>query len=400
MIRTPLSHNAWRVLLLNAIYHTAEAFCSVFVGVYFYVHSLDFVVVCYHYLALFTVTPCVFLLAGWYSQARDRVHVFRLGLILHAVYYGALLFLREEAAGHPVWLGATLGVAWGFFWAGNNTLNYDATDAGNRDRFFGWLSALTGGAKLVAPVVSGAIISLAPGETSGYFWIFLAAFLLYLVAIYMSFQMPADNIRRPFRLGRALFPGPEQRDWRLVMAASASLAGSFYIIHFMLALLLFMQTSSEFGVGSFAAFQALIGIIVSYLLGRFIVPRTRKHAMLGGTILVMMAGVLILFRFDVTAIVLFGFLRSISMPLFGIPHSSIRFDVIDKSVEDPGQRIEYLCAWEVPLAIGRILAMIALLVMSTWLDEWGIRLVIFVLCANRIFTYLLLCQTSVVRRER
>jgi len=400
MIRTPLSRNAWRVLLLNALYHTAEAFCSVFVGVYFYVHSLDFAVVCYHYLALFTVTPCVFLLAGWYSQVRDRVHVFRFGLILHAVYYGALLVLRDQAASHPVLLGATLGVAWGFFWAGNNTLNYDATEAGNRDRFFGWLSALTGSAKLVAPLVSGAILALAPGDGSGFTWIFLAALILYLGAIYMSFRMPADNDRRPFKLGRALFPGPEQRDWRLVMAASATLAGSFYILHFMLALLLFMQTSSEFGVGSFAAAQALIGIAVSYLLGRFIVPRTRKYAMRGGVVLLLMAGLLILFRFDVLAIVVFGCLRSISMPLFGIPHASIRFDVIAKSVADPAQRIEYLCAWEVPLALGRIVTMVALLLMAGWLDEWGIRIVIFLLCANRVLTYALLSQTSVLQRER
>ena len=74
MSQRNLHPKAWVALLLGGLYTAAEALCSIFVSVYFWVNSQDFGVVCRHYLTLFIVTPFVFLLAGWYSQARERLH--------------------------------------------------------------------------------------------------------------------------------------------------------------------------------------------------------------------------------------------------------------------------------------------------------------------------------------
>ncbi len=41
-----LAKHARVVLILNVLYNIADALCSVFVGVYFYIHSLRFEVVC------------------------------------------------------------------------------------------------------------------------------------------------------------------------------------------------------------------------------------------------------------------------------------------------------------------------------------------------------------------
>ena len=108
-----LHPQAWLVIALYALYATAESLCSVFVGVYFYVNSLDFSVVCRHYLALHLVTPFVFTLAGWHAKTRDHTRVYRAGLALHAVYHAMLLSLREDSARHPVALGVLLGVTRG-----------------------------------------------------------------------------------------------------------------------------------------------------------------------------------------------------------------------------------------------------------------------------------------------
>lgn len=57
-----------------------------------------------------------------------------------------------------------------------------------------------------------------------------------------------------------------------------------------------------------------------------------------------------------------------------------------------------MCASEVPLAIGRIVMMLVLLALSGTLDELGLRIALFLLCANRIVTYLILVRTGVVKR--
>jgi YQGE family putative transporter len=395
-----LQKQAWLVLLLNGLYSAADALCSVFVGVYLWINSLSIETVCLHFLAQYIVTAIFYLLAGWYAQARDRVHVFRFGLVMHAVFYGTLLYLGEGAAEHAVPLGALMGVAWGFFWAGNNVFNYDVVRAAERDYFFGWLTAVTGVARWVAPFLSGLAIQFAPDARAGYHLIFGLAALLYLVALVASLRIPPDPSRRPYRLGRALFPPREHRDWRLMLAASATLAGSFSIFSFLLGLLMFLQTSNALSVGVFASFQDLTGMLVAYLIGRSIVPRTRARALAWAVGLLVTAGFLVLWDLNTHTLIAFGFLRSISGPLFSIPHSSIRFDVLDRCMDDPADRIAYLSAWEVPLAAGRVLMMGAILLLSSQLSELGIRIALFLLCANRILTYLLLVRTSVVRDAR
>lgn len=394
-----LASHAKVVLLLNVLYNVADALCSVFVGVYFYIHSLRFETVCYHYLALYAVTPVLYLLAGWYAQRFDRLHVFRLGVAVHALYYGALLVLQEDAANHAVALGALLGVAWGLFWAGNNTFNYDVVNAAQRDYFFGWLNAVTGASRFAAPALSALILYLVPCEDQGYYVLFATAVLLYVCGIVASAWVPADSQCRPFHLARALFPGKDQRDWRLVMLASITQAGSFHIFYILLGLAMYMETDNASTVGAFTAFQYLAGIAVSFYAGRFVRRDTRRAYMAWGTVLLVLAGAIIGWKISVTTLIVFGFIRSIAEPMYMIPYSSIRLDIIDGSVRDSAERIEYMCASEVPLALGRILMMLVLLVLAGTLDQLGLRIALFLLCANRIVTYLIIVRTSVVRND-
>ena len=134
-------------------------------------------------------------------------------------------------------------------------------------------------------------------------------------------------------------------------------------------------------------------------LRRIIVPRNRGRFLFWGAMLLAGSGLIFLIELNVYTIVIFGMLRALAAPLWGIPHFGIRLDIIGRSVEEPGQRIEYLCAWEVPLAIGRILMMLSLLLLYGWLDgnDWALRIILVGLSCMRIVTYLLLSRTSVVR---
>jgi len=387
---------AWLVLLLNAFYTVADLLCAAFVGVYFYVGKMDMRVVCYHYLALYLVTPIFFLLAGWYSQARDRVHVYRLGLALHAVYYGLLLYLGYRAPEHAVALGVLLGVTWGFYWAGANTFNYDVTTAASREYFFGVLSVVTGVSGLIAPLISGCIIGFTPSTESGYRAVFLAAVLLYLAAIVCSIGIPHDRHPRPYRLKRALFPGRDQRDWQLVMLSAATQAGLLHMFTFLLALLMYMETGSALSVGVFAALQGLASILSSYWTGRTLGPHNRKRCMFWGTAILIAAGGLITGKFTLATLIMFGFLRSVAAPLISIPCSGIRLNVIEDCAEESAQRIEYIAAWEVPLAMGRVLTLGLLLALNAWLEQpvQAIRAIMLFICLNYALNYLLVSRIS------
>lgn len=392
-----LHPQAWVVLALAGLFNGAEALCSVFVSVYLWINSHDFNTVCQHFVALFLVTPVVFILAGWYSQARDRLHVYRAGLLLHAVFYVALLALREHSAQHVIALGALRGLAWGVFYAGSNTLNYDIGTRGKVEYFMGLLQAVRGMSALVAPVLSGLIIHSAHTALTGYNWVFGLVVILYVVAFGLSYLMFSDTEPRPFHFFRALFPPKEQRDWRLLMWASFSMAGMFNIFDFVLGLLMYMQTGSELKVGGFVSYQTLAGILVSYFLGRFMAPRDRRRYLFWGTAVLVVGGAVISSKLVVATLIIFGFLRSVSRSMFGIAHFSLRLEVIGRALRDPAERIEYLCAWEVPLAAGRLVTMALLMGLFTYGHEAGLRLAFILLCSARAVTYWLLTQTSALK---
>ena len=394
-----LEPKAWVVLLISGLYGGADALCGLFVSVYLWVNSQDFGVVCAHYLALYIVTPFFFVLSGWYAQVRDRLHTYRLGLALHASYYGALLVLRERAPEFAVFLGAFLGMTWGIYYAGANTFNFDMSAAGRREYFFGLLHATVGVFRLLAPPIGGLIIHFVPQDRLGYHIVFGVVVVMYITCFAMSFQIPADNSRRPFHIRRALFPPREHRDWRLILLASATMAGSYSIFAFLLGLLMYMETNNELSVGGFGSFQAIAGIVSAYLAGRIITRRTWKRSIQIGVIVLVCAGLSVITQLSVMTLVLFGFLRAIAGPLVAVPHASLRFDTITKTAREPAERIEYICAWEVPLAVGRIVMMstIAVLYFSFPDSDLGIRIGLLLLCSVRILTYVILSRTTILR---
>jgi hypothetical protein len=233
----------------------------------------------------------------------------------------------------------------------------------------------------------------------GYHWLFGIVVALFVVSFFLSFFIPPDTVRRPFRIWRALLPGRDQRDWQLIMLTSASMSGIFVIFGFLLSLLMYMQKGDELGVGVYASVQALAAVAVAFYVGRHVTPRNRRSYMFWGVVTLLAAGCLMVFPLSVYTLILFGLLRSISQPLFGIPHSGLYMDIISASVETPDQRIEYLCAWEVPLAIGRILMLLAMLGLQSWLEwsEVGVRISLFTMCAIRILSYQLVIRTSPMR---
>lgn len=160
---------------------------------------------------------------------------------------------------------------------------------------------------------------------------------------------------------------------------------------------MFMQLGNEAGVGGYVSFQGLITIITSYLVGRYVQPSTRKAFMFWGVAVLVIAGACVFWETSIATLLIFGLLRSISLPLFGIPDTGIRYQVMDNTLAESCERIEYLCAWEVPLAIGRIVMMGTLTALYSLCGDLGLRITLLILCLVRISTYWLMCQVSFVK---
>jgi YQGE family putative transporter len=183
------------------------------------------------------------------------------------------------------------------------------------------------------------------------------------------------------------------------MAASASMAGAYSIFLFLLGLIMYMETGSALSVGGFASIQALASIITALIAGRIVTRATRVRSMALGTAVLAAAGVMVSIELSVMTLIAFGIMRSIAAPLFDIPHFSVRMDIISKCLRNPWERIEYIAAWEVPLAAGRIVMMTAMVGLYAGLGTLGLKIMLCILSCMRIVTFFLLKNTHEMRGD-
>lgn len=399
MSAAALHPQARLTLALMALYTTAEALCGVFLSVFLLSSAQDMGPVLIHYIALYASAPVFFLVAGRIARSRDRTWVYRIGLGLLAAYYGALLALGTRAPDYAGALGLFYGFCTAFFWAGANTMTFEVTRDGVRERYLGILSAVNGTAQMIAPLAGAALIALAPEKGIGYQWVFACAAAIYLACFFLSFRLTPDGSRGTFRIMPVLFPGAERRDWRLVLLATITDGGGHIMFALVLGLLVFVETGSEVSVGGYASVQALAYVATSALAARWVTKARRRAALTFGVVLLIGSGLLLLPEITLGALIAFGILRSIAEPIYGIAQTGLRFDVIAKSMEDSSQRIEYVCAWEAPLGVGRVIVLSALLAAYWGMDgnPAVLRVILFGLCCSRFVSYLLLLRTDEIR---
>lgn len=388
------------LLAINALFWAADGLCSIFVNIYLWRVQREFPVLLRYNLACWVTIPPFILLAGWLAQARDRTWALRIGLALHAVFYLSLLSLREAAVGHVVPLGVVLGVAMGFYYAGLHTLTFDVTAQGERDYYVGLSSFTSGITGAVAPFAAGAVIGLAAG-LRGYVMVFALAVVLYVVAFATSLRLPPDREVRAFRIRVALLPPKEHSDWRRVMALWAVFGGRFGIFMFIVGLLMYMASGSEMVVGGYSLVTGSIRILGSLVVGRAVTPARRLPFMLLGALSGTAAGLIMLGPINLLVVWAFGIMLAVSTPLFSIPSSAIQLDVIGRTAADPSQRVEYVCAREVPLAVGRFIYLAVLWSLYDLLTKnlLGLRIAVCVTAATALLGYFIMSRISFVREE-
>ena len=388
------------MLAINALFWAADGLCAIFVNIYLWRVQREFPVLLRYNLSCWLTIPAFILLAGWLSQARDRTWALRIGLALHALFYMSLLWLRESAVAHVIPLGVVLGVAMGFYYAGLHTLTFDVTAQGERDYYVGLSSFTSGITGAVAPFAAGAVIGLATG-LRGYVMVFALAVVLYVLAFAMSLRLPPDREPRPFRLRAALLPPREHKDWRLVMALWAVFGGRFGIFMFIVGLLMYMASGSEMVVGGYSLVTGAIRIFGSLVVGRAVTPARRLPFMLLGALSATAAGLIMLGPINLPVVWAFGIMLAVSTPLFSIPSSAIQLDVIGRTAAEPSQRVEYVCAREVPLVIGRVMYLGVLWSLYDLLTKnlLGLRIAVCLTAATALLGYLLMSRISFVREE-
>ncbi|WP_128894864.1 MFS transporter [Longirhabdus pacifica] len=350
------------LLIVQGLHAAATALSSTFVNVYLWKISNNYITIASFALSHQIAGALTFFLAGKWVKEYNKMNSLRLGVVLSGAFYLLILLLQEKAIHYVLLLGALQGIAAGFFWLAFNVVYFEITDRDNRDKFNGWAGLLSSLAGMLAPWISGIIITQMKDEV-GYMFIFAVSLGIFFVAAVISFFLTKREVQDHYEWFHGFRQlGEKGNVWRKVMPALTAQGFREGVFAFLIALLVFKATSSELRLGNFSLVTSGVALVSYWVAGKILKPSNRSLLMLLGTI-ALIAFILPLFiALSYPIILIFGIGTAVFLPYFVVPMTSSVFDIIGKTQESAQHRVEYVVLRETGLNLGRILGTVLFII--------------------------------------
>lgn len=354
------------LLVVSALFAIANALSGLFVNVYLWKMKNDFALIGWFAFFQQLTSALTFWVAGKWVKEHNKMHSLRLGVAVNALFYFIVLLLQADAVRYVFLLGVVQGLSAGFFWLAFNVVYFEVTDPNNRDRFNGWAGLLGAGAGMLAPWVSGILITRLP-EASGYRLIFTISLVTFLIGVVVSFFLKKRKVEGTYAWTYALKRlGEKGNCWRLVIPALVAQGMREGVFGFAIGLLVYIATQNEMNVGNFSLITSAVSLLGFFVVGKLLKPRFRKWGMLVGTVMIVVVIVPFFWKVDYFTLLLFGIVVSMFIPLYTVPMTSAVFDIIGADEESARNRVEYVVLRELGLNGGRMLGTLIFIVVVSW----------------------------------
>ncbi|WP_256217435.1 MFS transporter [Paenibacillus sp. OV219] len=364
-----LDSQAIVLLAVQALLGIANALSGTFLPVYLWKASGSFALIGWFNLTQFVVSGLTFWLAGKWVKEHNKMNSLRLGVALSGVFYLVVLLLGKTAISYIVPLGLLIGIGNGCFWLAFNVVYFEITEPGNRDRFNGWAGLLGSGAGIIAPWISGWLITINQGER-GYSIIFTVSSVIFAVAVVLSFWLKKRESSGTYEWFHGFRVLREHGNhWRLAVPAIIAQGVREGVFMFFIGLLVYIATKNEGKLGNFSLITSLVALVSFWLIGRMLKPNRRRVAMMIGSIAITAIVVVLFMPLNYRTLLIFGLGTALFMPLYIIPMTSAVFDLIGRDEDSAKQREEFVILREAGLTVGRVIGVTAYLIVLPFIDR-------------------------------
>ncbi|MGL4820966.1 MAG: MFS transporter [Bacilli bacterium] len=356
------------LLFIAVCYGLAIGLSNTFVNVYIWRQTETMSVLVYYNLVLNACATIAFIFGGYATKRWTTGLVLRIGIALYIVFYLLVWLYAKPVPTFYYLIGALFGVATACYWLAFNVLTFEITEPDTRDWFNsiqGLGSSITG---IIAPLVSGLIISSFPG-VGGYSLVFMIAFGLFIIAIVLSFFLPIrPSENKPYRLRSVISALLKNENVKRVGFAHLSQGlreGSFF---FLVTLMLYIVTKNEFKVGMFSFLSSIVSLFVYWRVRKHAEHETRRLRMLiGGGMLY--ASIALLYVGEYWSLLCYAVAIAVSYPLFLVAFHSMTYDVIGNLPNIRETRVEVFVFRELFLNSGRTISIVIFVFLLLSLGE-------------------------------
>lgn len=381
------SRDLYLLLLIGGLYSIGLFLSNTFVNVYLWRQTEDFLTIATYHLAIVMSKSITFIFAGKITKKIDRVIVLRLGVIFLSLFFLTVLLLQESAAYFNVLLGILIGIGYGFYWLAFNVLTFEITEPYNRVFFNGILGGLQSISGMIGPMLAGSII-LYMETNVGYMTIFSTSFILFIIAVVLSFFIQRRYTDGIYDLNTVIKEVGKNDNWKNILIANFFQGVRDGVFVFVIPIWIFITTASEFSLGLFNLVLNGFALIVFLLLTAFMKDIWRKKLIFISSIIISFAIFLIVFEINFITLMIYAFVIGVSFPIITVPFQSLSYDVIGKSYAAKNLRIEYIVILEISTNLGSLLSILFFLIGLSFTVENSISYMLVIFSFSYLFIYM------------
>lgn len=360
-----MSKKAKILLLVSGLFTLSIGLSNVFVNIFLWKKSNDFIVIAIYNLMHYIFLPISFIAAGWLSKRKNGIWALRFGIGFFILFFISILLLRNTITKYIVLVGILYGIAAGFYWLSFQLLTFDFTNTNNRDTFYGFNGFICGIANAIAPFTAAFIIEKNE-NTFGYLIVFVISLSLFIILILVSLLLKSKHYGEKLVFKKII--SKNGFEWQNLRKSIAIWGLRDVIMLFLINVLIYKTTGSEMALGKLTLVASLISSVAYITEQKFIKPKKRIFSLHLGAIFMFIAVLGLVFRINYTFLVIYIILDAMFLPFFTIPMSSAAFNILNRYHQE-NMRTEYIINREIVLNSGRILSTVLLILALSFIKN-------------------------------
>ena len=394
-----LGKQAVTALIIHCCFQFGASMSGLFLNLYLWRLTQDLAVNGIYNIVVFLFSPLAFALGGWIAKRRDRMVTYRLGIVMIAVFYLMVVIAQEHVAQYYIWFAIFNGVAAGFYWTGYLVIQYDVSTEANRIRFLAINMVVFNASGLAGPALAGFIIQRSEG-LQGYIIIFSLAFIMFLIAAFVSFRIPmVASHHKAYYLKFMGLVMNKNRRW-LKALYSFFVLGLFQgIMLFLPNIMLYQTVGREDWVGYLGVFFSSLTVATGYVISRKAQKEQVRKYVLFSTTGVVIGSALLLFQVAFWSVAVFMILFSICNPLAVNTLTSYYYRLIGTLPLKGQLRVESVVMREIFLNSGRVISISALIFLAADLQSIWMPVVLFTTAALQYLSVMLIKEKQLAEQE-
>lgn len=359
-----LKKQTMALIICEIVMSISMMFANTFLIAYFFqLTNQNITVISMYYIISYAITGVIFWLAGDIIKTKNRIQVFRYGMILNCIYILMIGLLGEKCKDYYVVLGILFGISQGVYWIAAHTLRsvmIPFEDTKNYISIQGIISQII---KIVFPIVIGTSIELTSFKD-----VAIIIFILTIVQILASTKLKQEKIEQEEfnilhyisklkKLGKKAEGIKRMYKIAFYEGINSSLMGTLITI------IIMMAFHTSFNLGALTTVFAILAIIANMIYKKYYKEEFAKGYIIICTVIPILSVIGFLVGINQTTVIIYNIANAIFITILSNIKATQRYNCLD--IEELKEyKIEHQSMFEIFMGLGRVCAYIILLIVG------------------------------------